>query len=293
MQEQANDEEKVPSGEQPKLRPRTRQQHRMDSDDISSVLQDGEQNVVAFYGYDDQTKKHCIRYENDESVTWVYEDQLLDTKTIWLAKARENGLPVRDQNRTWRALKGALTGYEIQEQRDTVLTTSLEATRGLCGRTEISVPRQCAGELRCLATSVLNLTVSLCSERQQQDLAIMELNESLLAATLSDDNFPIRMKAARRVDHVGHGDYLIATTPAHIDGLRVFQDGSMHFFSCDERISNYVLTQDHPYVQAIISRPFLRVIQLLRPDIAKHGNMQKRKRARERKKANKLTKLLN
>jgi hypothetical protein len=301
IQDQANDEEKVPSGDQPNLRPAntmrtsiSSQRHPivLDSDN-GIVLQDGEQKVEAFFGYDSQTKKYCIRYENNESVTWVFEDQLQDTKTIWLTQARENGLPVRDQNRRWRALKGALTRSQFREQRDTVLTGRLVATRGLSGETEISVPRQCAGELRCLATSVLNLTVSLCSERQKQDLATMEQNESFLAAKLSDDNFPVRMKAATRVDHVGPGEFLIATTPAHIDGLRVFQDGSMHFFTCDQRISNCVLTQDHPYVQAILSRPFLRVIELLRPDIAKHGNMQKRKRARERKEANKLAKLLN
>jgi hypothetical protein len=260
-------------------------------DDVSSPS--GVRDVEAFFGYDAKTLKHAVRYTDDSSLTWLFEDQLVDTDMRWLNIARDHGLPVKDGNGRWRALTGALTRAQARAQTRKDAIDRREETRGLIGATGIAVSAQCAGELRCLATSVLNMAFSLCSEEQKEELAALEVSEGTLAATLRGDNWPIRLKKPRRVDKVGPGDWLVSTMPAHTDGLRVFANGSVQFFSCDQRISKVVLTEEHPYVKEILGRSLLRVIQLVKPEAAKLNKKQKRKRDRERKKLAKKAKCSN
>jgi hypothetical protein len=260
-------------------------------EDVSSPS--GVRDVEAFFGYDSKTLKHAVRYTDDSSLSWLFEDQLVDTDMRWFNISREHGLPVRDCNGRWRALTGALTRAQARTHARKVATDRREETRGLIGATGIAVSAQCAGELRCLATSVLNLAISLCSEEQKEELAALETSEGALAASLRDDNWPIRMKAPRRVAKVGPGDWLVSTMPAHTDGLRVFANCSVQCFSCDQRISKVVLTEEHPYVKEILGRKLLRVIQLVKPDAAKLNKQQKRKRDRGRKKLAKKAKSSN
>jgi hypothetical protein len=247
-----------------------------------------ERDIDAIFGYDQRTNKYAVRYAAYGSLNWLFDDQLVGTDSRWLKIAREHGMPVKTKNGKWRALTGALT----RSQTRTVAADRLEETRGLIGVTVTAVPAKCAGELYCLANSVLNMVFEVCNDGQKADLGALEISETDLALKLqrSDEHWPIRMKQPTTT--LTAGDFLVATTPAHTDGLRVFEDGSVHFFSCDQRISKFVLTQEHPYVQEILGRKSLRVIQLVKPDAAKDAKKAaKRKRARERKKLAKKLKM--
>ena len=252
-----------------------------------------QRDVQAIFGYDKSTCKYAMRYIGEISLSWVYADQLIGTDPRWFEIAQQNGMPVKDKNRKWRALPGALTRAQAQAQTRKVATDTIEFTRAGVGATGIIVPCQCAGELRCIATTLFNMASTILSKQQQEEIIVLETSESALVNKLRKDNWPIRMKAPKEVTTVGPGDWLVSTQAAHIDGLRVFEDGSCHFYSCDQRISKYVLTEEHQYVKELLSRPVLRVIQLVKPDAVKLNKQMKRKRDRERKKLAKKAKLVH
>jgi hypothetical protein len=225
---------------------------------------------------------YAVRYAGDfhHRIRWHHRQDVHGTNTAWFDIAEGYGYPQRSgRNGAYKKLKGALT----RSQRGKVATGVLHS-----GVTLTPVPAQCTGKLMCVATSYRNLADQMLSAEQKSDLESKHINESVLAEKASDDNFPYRMHHPRFLSTVPSeaGDYLVSTTPIHVDGLRVFTDGSLHFFSSDERVSKFVLTQDHPYVKENLINPLkaYETIKLFRPQQASLSKAAKRRRDRQRKK---------
>jgi hypothetical protein len=137
-------------------------------------------DIEAFFGYDAKTLKYAVRYMGDISLSWLFADQLVGTDQRWFAIACKNGMPVKDKNRKWRALPGALTRAQAQAQARKVAANTIDENRAGVGVTGIIVPCQCAGELRCIATSILNMASTVLNKQQKAELTVLETSESAL-----------------------------------------------------------------------------------------------------------------
>jgi hypothetical protein len=134
--------------------------------------------VQAIFGYEKSTCKYAMRYIGEISLSWVFEDQFIGTDPRWFENAHKNGMPVKDKNRKWRALPGALTRAQAQAQTRKVAADTIEFTRAGVGATGIIVPCQCAGQLRCIATSLLKMANTVLNKQQQGQLTVLETSES-------------------------------------------------------------------------------------------------------------------
>ena len=126
-------------------------------------------------------------------------------------------------------------------------------------------------------------------------MAELDLSESKLAYLFrgGEEGWPVRMSRPKTLDSLTAGNYLLSTTLSHTDGIRVLSNGSVRFFPSDQRISKFVLTEQHPYVQKLLGQGGLRVIQLVTPQAGKLTKQQKRRRDLERKKLAKKLKKSN
>jgi hypothetical protein len=217
-------------------------------------------DIEAIYGYNKDTKRYAVRLDRAEELAWLEGDQFENTDPVWLQLARKQGMPASyTKNTHWpRPLKG---GVLTRSQRKTLAADST-------GVSVLPVPQQSPG-LCCLSDSFCNLAHACLSEKQKTAVRGLQSSETLLAEILRRDNFPLRMGKPKLITGVPcqPGSYLVSLTPAHTDGLRVMEDGTLHFYPSDHDLSQFVLTHEHPYViEHVCARSKkYQAIQLVQP----------------------------
>jgi hypothetical protein len=223
---------------------------------------------VAFCGYDAWSGRYATQMKGDRSnrVTWVHLDDLSGQRAEWLRRARSQGMPQRVEpgkrypgricSRPWRTLKG---GMMLSERVNRSSPSDLRVKTTL-GRVLTAVRYQSSGKLDCVTTAFLNLVWNggVVSDEHLERFVNgdAECVMQRFSLDLNGMNCALQLRSCRMVRTLPAAeegcvvDYIVATDPAHADAVRVFPDGTVHFFPNDPRIGVEVLTGEHPHVRA-------------------------------------------
>ena len=199
--------------------------------------------------------------------------------------ARKKGKPAWCRKRQrFIALKG---GVLTRSQR--LLSVAEISVTDVSHETSSRPPEELA--LNCSSNAYLALVGSELSPAQRALLTGLELSETQLAETISQQKFPYRLGeslAMKGVPKPGT-DHIVSLNGIHNNGLRVLDNGSIRYYRSTPA-GPVCLSEEHHWVQENIVRRTLeyegRKLHRADPPIGKNTkkNKKRRKRKRERQK---------